>query len=913
MNYIKLISSVIGFLCCVVHGVAQETKVDSLFAIWKDVEQSDSIRVAAMSESIRDIISFDIDSAWALTHELIIFGQEKKYPKAQADALHLQGLIHYKKKEFEKELECYEKSLAIRKGLPNRADISASYYHIGLVYRGLNKHEIALEYLEKALAIDRDIGNNKQLALDLTKMGSSSRLLGRFKEALEYFNQALEVNSNLGENEDVAWSLFEIGSVYIEQGRYKDALKYFNQCLPIFEGLEHKKGIARIYTQMGRIYNNQNLPQKGLEYHKKSLKTSEELNDQHGVHNGFNNLGMTHRRLGDNDKALDFFQRSLEVCEEIVCDRGKGYAFNNIGNTYRSLGQFDLALDYLQRALEVRERIGNKRGICSTLNNIGSTYFLKGNYPLAIAYSERALPLAMEMESWYHQSFIYEALYETNKASGNMTAALDYHEKYIAIRDSMRNKDMVVELKTLEFDQIAFQDSLINEQKKLEAELTFRAELNQQKINRNIFIALGVAAILFAIALLSRLRYIRRTQKILEGKNKIIEAEKEKAKASERAKHQFLANMSHEIRTPMNAIKGMTDILIRRDPRPEQNDFLKGIKQSSDSLLVIINDILDISKIEAGKIELEKIPFQVSEVLDGVQTIMQFKAEEKGLDLQKITAEALPELEGDPTRLRQILINLVSNAIKFTEKGVVSIRTKVLQQSEQQVELQFTVSDTGVGIGADRLDKIFETFEQAYSDTTRKFGGTGLGLSISKKLVELQGGSIWVESEKGKGSQFHFTIPFTITLQNTEQLIAATDSRLALSLQLKGINILLVEDNTFNVIVAQEELEDAIENVVVDLAENGAIAVEKVQSGCYDIILMDVQMPVMNGYEATQKIRSLMNGKSSTPIIAMTANVMKEEVERCYEAGMDDFIGKPFDTDELLNKIYQLKTSKRLE
>lgn len=380
--------------------------------------------------------------------------------------------------------------------------------------------------------------------------------------------------------------------------------------------------------------------------------------------------------------------------------------------------------------------------------------------------------------------------------------------------------------------------------------------------------------------------------------------EKEKAQASERAKHQFLANMSHEIRTPMNAIKGMTDILIRRNPKEDQKEYLDSIKQSSDSLLVIINDILDISKIEAGKIELEQEPFSVKELVDNVQTIMRFKAEEKGLGLRLDMPAGDLYVKGDATRLRQILINLIGNAIKFTEKGLVTTTLKA-EKVNDKVNLHFTISDTGIGIDKDRMDKIFKSFEQAYSDTSRKFGGTGLGLSISKMLVELQHGKIWVESEKGKGSQFHITIAYE-RAESIPDGGQAEDPDRNIAGELKGIRILLVEDNPFNVVVAQEELEDAIENVHVEVAENGLIAVEKLRSQAFDIILMDVQMPTMNGYEATKAIRDFDNEKARTPIIAMTANVLKEEVDLCYQAGMNDYIGKPFDTKELLHKINQL-------
>ncbi len=382
------------------------------------------------------------------------------------------------------------------------------------------------------------------------------------------------------------------------------------------------------------------------------------------------------------------------------------------------------------------------------------------------------------------------------------------------------------------------------------------------------------------------------------------QAEKEKAQASERAKHQFLANMSHEIRTPMNAIKGMTDILIRRNPNEDQKEYLTGIKQSSDSLLVIINDILDISKIEAGKVQLEKEPFSVNELVNNVHTIMQFKAEEKGLGLKKEMPAVELTVLGDATRLRQILLNLIGNAIKFTEKGLVTTTVKS-EQSGEQLNLHFIVSDTGIGIDNDRMEKIFESFEQAYSDTTRKFGGTGLGLSISKKLVELHDGKIWVESEKGKGSQFHFIISYTKVSTTVEATHVSVDNA-DLSKQLKGIHILLVEDNHYNAIVAQEELEDAIEDVQIEVAANGLIAVEKLKSNTFDVILMDVQMPVMNGFDATKAIRKLEDEKANTPIIAMTANVLKEEVDLCYLAGMNDFIGKPFETDELLVKIQNL-------
>ena len=576
------------------------------------------------------------------------------------------------------------------------------------------------------------------------------------------------------------------------------------------------------------------------------------------------------------------------------------------------VGNYQAALQELLEAEDHFRSVMSKADLwnrCRFFSTLGTTYLGLGQTKKAIETAQTGLGLANG--NLFGALGNLEVLYKAYEAQGNYQKAFDYYRSFTATQDSivqLRNSQEVTRLELEnQFQQQRLADSLQLATQNYERELSYQAQINQQKTTRNILIGLGTLAILLSLGLVSRLRYTRRAQAILQEKNRMIESEKEKAQASEQAKHLFLANMSHEIRTPMNAIKGMTDILLRREPQTEQLSYLNAIKESSNSLLVIINDILDMSKIEAGKIDLERIPFSVEQVIQNVQTITQFKAEEKGLLLQTNISENTPAyVQGDPTRLHQVLLNLVGNAIKFTEKGVVTIQLKTgMVEAENKVMVHFCVSDTGVGIGAGRMEKIFETFEQAYSDTSRKFGGTGLGLSISKKLVEIQQGEIWAESQKGKGSKFFFSIPYELSHQakDSTAIPAAADNHAA---TLKAIKVLLVEDNQFNAIVAQEELEDAIEEVLVEVAENGVIAVEKVSHTDFDIILMDVQMPVMNGYEATKAIRDLSNGKSQIPIIAMTANVMKEEVERCYEAGMNDFIGKPFDIEDLLSKIKKL-------
>lgn len=404
---------------------------------------------------------------------------------------------------------------------------------------------------------------------------------------------------------------------------------------------------------------------------------------------------------------------------------------------------------------------------------------------------------------------------------------------------------------------------------------------------------------------IGEIRFIRAGQ---EAQEKLFDTirEKERAEQSEKFKQQFLANMSHEIRTPMNSVIGLTNLLIKTKLDEQQQKYLNIIKKSSENLLVIINDILDLSKLEAGKMDFEKIPFSVKEVTETLYHTMLFKAEEKKLQFKTTIEPGTPDvLIGDPTRLNQILINLAGNAIKFTESGSVTVDVRELNKTGNVSMIQFSVIDTGIGISAENISKIFDSFSQASSDTTRKFGGTGLGLTISKQLVELQGGKITVKSEPGKGTSFIFTLPFNIgeSLANAE---SGKDENDIKGEELKGLKVLLVEDNQFNQMVATDTLGDLIPELSIDIADNGKIAVDKVTNGKYDVVLMDIQMPEMDGFEATRRIRSMSDPLNKTKIMAMTANVTSEEVNKCFEAGMNAYISKPFETQDLLNKLGRL-------
>ena len=379
--------------------------------------------------------------------------------------------------------------------------------------------------------------------------------------------------------------------------------------------------------------------------------------------------------------------------------------------------------------------------------------------------------------------------------------------------------------------------------------------------------------------------------------------QKERAEQSEKFKQQFLANMSHEIRTPMNAVMGMTNILLDKSPRTDQISYLENIRKSSESLLVILNDILDLSKIEAGRMELEHADFSLREVLRLLYQTMEFRAEEKGLQIHVFCDDEIPAiLIGDSVRLNQVLINLTGNAIKFTEKGSVLISAKLAKKDRKgRIGIEFSITDSGIGMTRGQMRKVFETFTQATTDITRKYGGTGLGLSISKQLVELFGSKIYVKSRPGEGSTFYFNISFGVS---RKRKLPSSDHPLSAERiqSLKGTRILLAEDNEFNRIVVKDTLQLRLMDIEVDEAKNGKEAIELIKNNAYGIVLMDVQMPEMDGLEASRKIRKF---NTEIPILALTASVIRSDISKCYDAGMNGFVPKPFRTNELLSAIYK--------
>jgi PAS domain S-box-containing protein len=379
----------------------------------------------------------------------------------------------------------------------------------------------------------------------------------------------------------------------------------------------------------------------------------------------------------------------------------------------------------------------------------------------------------------------------------------------------------------------------------------------------------------------------------------------------QKAKEQFLANMSHEIRTPINGIVGMANLLGRNPSLEERDTYLSAIKHSAENLVVIINDILDLAAIESGKLRFEKIAFNLEDFLPTVISTFTYQAREKRIAIEYEIEDSLRKiLVGDPVRLNQILINLISNAVKFTHAGSIKILCGIEREQKNGCLVRIQVTDTGVGIPQEKLNTIFESFSQADASVTRKYGGTGLGLTIVKQLVELQKGKITVASKEHEGSTFTVTIPYEIGKASKISQSAARNAKEMKNAKASQLYVLLVEDNEINRLYAKSILKNW--HCLTDTAENGLVAVEKIKSQEYDVVLMDIQMPIMDGYETTKTIRQMDGPQRNVPILALTANATRADVDKCIAACMNDYLPKPFTPDDLYRKIFtELKVKPR--
>ena len=848
----------IAAIFCFSISANAQVNLDSLFAIWNDTTQPDTARLKAIQTiSFGSYRLSNPDSSLyfaQLQYDLAAAAGHKKW---MAKALTTQGLNH------------------LDKGDP----------------------DTALDYLSRSIKMDEEIGNKLSIAGSLMGVGHCYTRKGDHAKALEYYFQSLKISEEIGYREPLAGTLKSIGDIYRVQGDFDQALVFLNRSNKNFKEIGDVGGQTGVQNTIAAIYSNQGDYPEALEIYAQNLAVYKKMGDNVNAAGMQANIGSIYLKQGDYAKALENCMVSLKGFEEMGIVRGVAGVSMLIGEIYFEQGNYALALEYNTKSLTISEKTGNKANMAGAQGKIAKIYNKQGNYTKAISIGTEALKLSQEIGAMQLIQSIVWDLSTSYKATGRYQKALEMTELYYQTRDSIKSEEnqkaVIQQQVQSDYEKQKAIDDLENGKR---VAIETQKKKNQQKLS----LAIGgilLLALLLALGLWNRNRYIKKTSAALA-------TAKDRAEQSEKYKEQFLANMSHEIRTPMHAISGMVNILKRNEHLPSQDAYLDAMHTSSDNLVVILNDVLDLSKIEAGKLDIEKNPMNPTAVIENVAQILKYKAEEKGLQLNyKVEDDVPPLVMGDATRLNQILINLAGNAIKFTEKGSVDILLK-----KENDSLRYIIKDTGIGIPKDKMENIFEAFEQVKGSTSRQYRGTGLGLSISKQLVELQNGKIWAQSEVGQGSIFYVELPLMAAAADAIGKDLITGEKLkTMAASLKGVRILLAEDNAFNQMIAQDDLSFYFEDVKIDTVENGALAVEKFKTGNYDLILMDVQMPEMNGFEAAKKIREIeqSTGKEKRiPIIAMTASLLKSEIENCLAAGMDNYIPKPYKPEELIGTIF---------
>jgi signal transduction histidine kinase len=876
-----------------------QINLDSLYQVWQDKSQEDSARFKAMEKITWNGYLFsNPDTAYILAQEIIDLAEIKKNEKWKAKGLYIQGVTFNVSGSLEKALDYYQQSAKLSKIINDFQGMANSFGSIGRIHQEQGSFDEALLYYEKSVKFHEKFGDKSRVAIFLGHIGIVYYMQSNFPKTLEFYGKSLQLREELGDKIGISRSLNNIGLVYNAQGNIPKTLEYYEKSLLLSIEIGDKYLIASAYNNIGMVCKENGNLVMSLEYYEKSLRLREEIGDKSTIAASINNIANVYHQQGRLLKALEYHEKSLKLKEEIGDKYGICSSFGNIGNIYLDQENLSKSLEFYEKKMHLCEEIGYQEGVSNAYNGIGNIYFNQGNLREAQVYSQKSLELAQELGIAYLIRDAAQGLSEIYEKQGEGLKALEMYKLQIQFRDSIQSEETDYKLQQMEFSSQRTADSLAQVEKELKMEMSFQEELYEKDKTRNVLIGIGLVAFLLAGGFWSRNRFIQRT-------NAELKIAKNHAEKSEQFKQQFLANMSHEIRTPMHAISGMVNILKRNEHLPKQEAFLNAMHNSSDNLIIILNDVLDISKIEVGKLDIESIPVKPAAIVENVMQILKFKAEEKGLILSANIEKDVPSLVmGDPTRMNQILINLIGNSIKFTEKGSVNV---LLTKAADK--LKFSITDTGIGIPTNRIDKIFGAFEQAKDSTSRNYGGTGLGLSISQQLTELQNGKIWVESEEGKGSTFYVELPIIVAAAEAKgQELITEDHLKSMTASLKGTRILLVEDNAFNQMIAQDDLTYYLEDVKIDTVQNGLLAVEKFQVNDYDLILMDVQMPLMNGIEASQKIRELEKKKGIgkiIPIIAMTANLLKTEIDSCYRAGMNNYISKPYQSEELIGPIYE--------
>ncbi|MBO0322338.1 tetratricopeptide repeat protein [Muricauda sp. CAU 1633] len=750
------------------------------------------------------------------------------------------------------------------------------------------------------------------------------RQQGDYSQALVHIDSYLNFHQTKKEPFATANGLYQKAIILDNLGNYDESLKIYYDILKIYEEHNDPFSIATTLNALGEILKKTGKMNQALESYQRALEIFKSLGEKMEIANCLFNIGDAHMLLKDYTIALQYFNDALLLDQEANSEWGIAFDYEALGKVYGHQKKYPQALEYHKKALLLREKLGQRLELCMSYTQIGNIYLEMGNYEQAKENSNAAIAIAKGIGARAELQDNYRILSSIYEKTGDFENALAFKNQFIAIKDSLFNVEKSKQIEELQvrFDTEKKQDAIASLQK--DAEIN-SLKLNQQKTLRNIIIGIAAAALLFFWFAFNRYKQNQRAKQAEEEKQRAILEERkrtelEKQRVAElqkidKLKDEFLANTSHELRTPLVGIVGLTESLqdgVAGKLPSEALENLEMIANSGRRLSHLVNDILDFSKLRNQDLVLSKVPVDVYAISNIVLRLSQPLLKDKQLKIINSIPKNVPLVVADENRLQQIMHNLVGNAIKFTEKGYITLFAEVKDDM-----LSISISDTGIGIPRDKMDDIFNSFEQGDGSVQREFGGTGLGLSVTKQLVELHGGSISVSSEKGKGSIFTFTLPLSdktrkelkMDVQQPLAKIQAISSSSPVKviskekpqLSEEAPKILIVDDEPVNRRVLENHLSMAGYQVVE--ANNGKEALKLIgDESDFSMILLDIMMPGMSGYEVCEKIRERYS-TSDLPIILLTAKNTVNDLVTGFNSGANDYLTKPFSKGELLSRI----------
>ena len=684
------------------------------------------------------------------------------------------------------------------------------------------------------------------------------------------------------------------------QGKLENALKLAIK-------IEDKKSIGLINSKIGKLHYIIEEPNEAIIWLTKAVEVQRFAKDDANLAETYKTFGIVYSSKEDYNQALEYFTSAKSLFQQEDLHSYVAEVLLNEGKTYSKLKNYRKAKVAFEQALVIAKRYNLQKIQSGSLVNSGKVTALLGDDTTALSLANEGLAIAKNNRFHDVKNEAYVILSDINKNLANYKVSNEYLRLYIKLSDSLidvKRKSLSPE-KRIQF----LIDNQTEYQKKQAADLVeLKDENSLGRLTTILSVVLITILSLLTLSLYKNNSIRLKTNNMLHKKNNELILAKEKAELASKTKANFLSTVTHELRTPLYAVTGLSNMLLDEDPKPEQVKHLKSLKFSGDYLLTFINDILQINKIEANKVEIEPEPFNLKKKITNVVAALNNSAIDNNIQIHIDYEKGLPEnFIADQLKISQILINLLGNAIKFTKDGDIWVRVSKISQENEMYSLRFEVEDNGIGISQEKQDNMFESFSQGSIQINRKYGGTGLGLSIVKGLIQILKGKIYLKSELEKGTKFTFELPLKYTDKTVKENVPTYFKDIK-DIDLTKVKILVVEDNKINQMITKKILNKM--NLNCDVVDNGEEAVELVKENTYDVVLMDIHMPGISGLEATKRIRSF---NKELIIYALTAVTLEDKMPEFDEAGFNDIISKPFKQEDFEKKLFLALTGKEIK